>query len=181
MAEKYLDLIMNPVRMKIIQSLIGGKRLTVQNIGERLDDVPQATLYRHLNKLLKAGVIEVVEENQIRGTIEKVYGIAGNFMQKTNDQVLSMTAEEHSKFFFTYLMNLMEDFDQYINQEDRDIMKDGMMYRKAEIYMNDSELKEYLSDLVALMSRYSGNEPAPGRKLRTFGTIIIPQKNQKKQ
>lgn len=180
MEERYLDLLMNPVRMKIIQSLLIGKKMTVQRIGERMSETPQATLYRHLNKLLKSGVIEVVEENQIRGTVEKVYGLAGNFMAKTNEQMLSLTSEEHSKYFFTFLMNLMEEFDQYINQESRDMMKDGVMYRKAEMYMNDEEFKEYMTGLSALMSRYINNEPSSDRKLRTFGSIIIPQVGGKK-
>ena len=42
------------VRMKIIQLLVNGKRMTVQKFAERMEDVPQATLYRQLNKLLEA-------------------------------------------------------------------------------------------------------------------------------
>ncbi|UHA58283.1 helix-turn-helix domain-containing protein [Metabacillus litoralis] len=68
-------LILHPVRMKIVQTLIGSKEYTVQQIAARLTDVPQATLYRHLNKLLEAEVLKVVKENQIRGTVEKIYAL----------------------------------------------------------------------------------------------------------
>lgn len=70
-----IKLILHPVRMKIIQSLINGKKFTVNQIAERVKDVPQATLYRQLNTLLEADLIEVVQENQVRGTIEKVYAL----------------------------------------------------------------------------------------------------------
>ena len=75
MNQSKMKLILHPVRMKIIQSLLNGKNLTVQQLSQRAKDVPQATLYRHLNKLLEADFIQVVQENQIRGTVEKVYAL----------------------------------------------------------------------------------------------------------
>ena len=39
---------------------------TAQQLSEELQDVPQATLYRHLNKLEHAGVLVVAEERQVR-------------------------------------------------------------------------------------------------------------------
>ena len=52
-----IKVILHPVRMKIIQALIG-KEMTVQELSQWTEDVPQATLYRHLNKLLDAGFIQ---------------------------------------------------------------------------------------------------------------------------
>ena len=75
MNQSKMKLILHPVRMKIIQSLLNGKNMTVQQLSQRAKDVPQATLYRHLNKLLEADLIQVVQENQIRGTVEKVYAL----------------------------------------------------------------------------------------------------------
>ena len=75
MNQSKMKLILHPVRMKIIQSLLNGKNMTVQQLSQRAKDVPQATLYRHLNKLLEAELIQVVQENQIRGTVEKVYAL----------------------------------------------------------------------------------------------------------
>ena len=68
----FLNPILNPVRMRRIQSLAKNKNMTVQQIAQELTDVPQATLYRHLNKLLKAKAIVVVQENKVRGVLEKV-------------------------------------------------------------------------------------------------------------
>ena len=81
-----INTILHPVRMRIMQSLLGGKELTAQEISKRVSDVPQASLYRHLNRLLEAEVLEVVEENKVRGTMEKVYALS--------NQLETMTAKE---------------------------------------------------------------------------------------
>ena len=81
-----INTILHPVRMRIMQSLLGGKELTAQEISNRVSDVPQASLYRHLNSLLEAEVLEVVEENKVRGTMEKVYALS--------NQLETMTAKE---------------------------------------------------------------------------------------
>ena len=78
MSNKKIDNILHPIRMKVLQTLIGGRQLTVQQIGERLTDVPQATLYRHLNKLLETEILTVVAEKKVRGTTEKVLAINEN-------------------------------------------------------------------------------------------------------
>lgn len=73
MVQSSFDLLMHPVRMQIIQAFIGGKRMSVQELGGRLAEVPPATLYRHLNALVEGGVLTVAEERRVRGAIERVY------------------------------------------------------------------------------------------------------------
>ena len=53
------DLLLHPIRLRILVGLLG-RPMTAQQLGEVLEDVPQATLYRQLNKLAQAGVLEVV-------------------------------------------------------------------------------------------------------------------------
>ncbi len=57
-----IDIIMNPIRMRIIQTLVTKKELSTQEISEYLPDVPQATLYRHLHTLVHAHIIKTVHE-----------------------------------------------------------------------------------------------------------------------
>ena len=64
MHESKAELVLHPVRLRIIQSLIGGRERTPQQIAEELPDVAQATLYRHLGRLAKAGLVKVVAERQ---------------------------------------------------------------------------------------------------------------------
>ena len=66
-------IVMNPVRIRIAQYLILHEQGTTAQIGEELSDVPKASLYRHMKMLEDAGLIQVVQENKKRGTVEKVY------------------------------------------------------------------------------------------------------------
>ena len=75
MAKTGADVILHPVRMRIISTLFK-RRLTTQQIGRALPEVAQATLYRHLSRLMQAGVVAVVALRPVRGVTEKVYALA---------------------------------------------------------------------------------------------------------
>src|SRR5512137_805812 len=70
-----LDELLHPVRMRIVMALAGDQELTPLQLAEQLDDIPLATLYRQISRLAKAGILNVVEERPVRGTLEKVYGL----------------------------------------------------------------------------------------------------------
>lgn len=76
MAETLLDVVLNPVRMKVVCSIARRGAASALQLAKELPEVPQASLYRHIRKLADSGVIQVVEETRIRGTIERTYAIA---------------------------------------------------------------------------------------------------------
>ncbi|MEN6316695.1 MAG: helix-turn-helix domain-containing protein [Clostridiaceae bacterium] len=175
MKESKISILLHPIRMKLIQALLAGRRLTVQQITEFMPDVPPATMYRHLNKLLEAELIAVVEEKQVRGTVEKVYSLSEHANQQTSEEILNASREDQVKYFFTYLINLLGEFEKYINQENYDLLKDGVGYSQALIYADDNEFAELAKTLANTIMQATQNKPGQGRKARTLGTIIIPQ------
>jgi DNA-binding transcriptional ArsR family regulator len=168
-------LILHPVRMKITQSLLNGKRLNVQQIAERLKDVPQATLYRHLNKLLEADIIEVVQENQIRGTVEKVYGLKEQEVNSPED-FLNFSKDQHLELFFTFTTQLLGLYENYLDRGEVDLLKDGVSYRVANVQLTDEEYMELIRGMGALIQKAMLNERTPERKGRNIATIVIPEK-----
>lgn len=175
MKESKISIILHPIRMKMIQALAIGRRLTVQQISERVPDVPPATMYRHLNKLLEAEIIAVVEENQVRGTVEKIYSLAEHANEQAGKEMLTASREDHLNYFFTYLINLLGDYEKYLSQETYDFLKDGVGYSQATIYTNDEEFAELGKTLGTAIMQATQNKPGQGRKARTLSTIIIPQ------
>jgi DNA-binding transcriptional ArsR family regulator len=168
-------LILHPVRMKITQSLLNGKKLNVQQIAEILTDVPQATLYRHLNKLLEADVIEVVQENQIRGTVEKVYGLKEQEINSPED-FLNFSKEQHLELFFTFTTQLLGLYENYLDRGEVDLLKDGVSYRVANVQLTDEEYMELVRGIGTLIQNAMLNERTPERKGRNIATIVIPEK-----
>ncbi|WFR70984.1 helix-turn-helix domain-containing protein [Prescottella defluvii] len=69
-------MLLHPVRLRIVQALLSEEELTTNQLHERLSDVPIATLYRHVASLVKHDLIEVTDEQQIRGASEKTYRVA---------------------------------------------------------------------------------------------------------
>lgn len=175
MKETKVNIMLHPVRMRIIQTLIGDRKLTMQQINEQLPEVPQATMYRHLNKLLTGGILKIVEENQIRGTLEKVYSLTDNASLMTREDIESATKEDHFKYFFTFLLNLLGEYEKYLDQESYDIINDGVSFRQASAYLTDDEFLELMKEITISLMKVLENKPQNGRKLRTIATIVIPE------
>ena len=178
MKETKADLILHPVRMKILQTLASGRRKTVQQIAAKLTEVPQATLYRHLKKLLEAKVIEVVEENQVRGTIEKVYALPENNQLVSREEVLKAGPDEHLDYFMKFFASVLMNFEEYIRQPDYDFEKDMVSFRMATLYASDEEYSEFIRKYVELITPLLHNEDAPNRKKRSITNILTTQNNR---
>ncbi|MBS4201025.1 helix-turn-helix domain-containing protein [Bacillus sp. FJAT-49732] len=177
MKESKADVILHPVRMRIIQTLINGRKLTVQQIGEKLHDIPQATLYRHLNKLLQAKVIEVVEENPIRGAVEKVYALPEQAGSISPEEISKWTKEEHMDSFMKFISVVLADFERYVSQKEFDMQKDGAGYRQISFYATDEEYLEFLQTLSSAAVKLLQNEEGENRRKRTFTTIVTSENN----
>jgi DNA-binding transcriptional ArsR family regulator len=86
--ETKLDLVTHPVRLRILMALAGVER-TAQQIAATMSDIPTSSIYRHLQKLLDAGIVEVTAQRQIRGAVEKTLRIvreAAEIKQSDADQ-----------------------------------------------------------------------------------------------
>ena len=55
------DTLLHPVRLRIVQALVG-RQLTTQQLKDELSDVAQASLYRHVARLVDAGLLHVTDE-----------------------------------------------------------------------------------------------------------------------
>ncbi|EEG77932.1 helix-turn-helix domain-containing protein [Dethiobacter alkaliphilus] len=174
-----VNFLLHPIRMRIMQSLLGGKEHTAQEISQKVSDVPQATLYRHLNKLVEAEILEVVKENRVRGTVEKVYALSDQLQSVTAEEIKKASRQDHLNFFFSFLTNLLGDYEKYLQQENIDLEKDGVSYRQASLYLSNEELTELLTEMRKVVAKALDNDPTPERKLRTISTIVLPQSTDK--
>ncbi|OCA84532.1 transcriptional regulator [Bacillus sp. FJAT-27225] len=156
--------------MKIIQSLVNGGHRTAYELLDFIKDVPQATLYRHLNKLLEAGFIEVVQENQIRGTVEKVYALK----QTGITDVDNASKDQHLELFFTFLAHLMGMYEDYLSSG-YNLQRDGVSYRVARMHLTDKEFMELGGKMGKLINEGMKNQPSNERKPRNLATIIVPE------
>lgn len=177
MSESKADILLHPVRMRIIQAMMH-EPLTVQQMKERLPDIPQATLYRHLKKLHEAGTVFVVEEQPIRGTIEKVYSLQPKEVHLSSNDVQHYSRDEYMGLFMKFMANLMSEYNRYVSQDGINFEKDGVSLRQASLHLSDEEFLTFVQELGQLYSKVLTNKPAPHRKKRTFANIIIPEASE---
>ncbi|OCA90750.1 hypothetical protein A8F94_02410 [Bacillus sp. FJAT-27225] len=174
MKEQKADLILHPVRMRIIQSLLN-RDLTTQEMKEYLPEVPQATLYRQLKKLVDGKVIRISAERPIRGTVEKVYSMsAGQGTIGGNSQENEST-DDYLSYFIKFTANLIGEFESYLQKGNVDLYKDGVSFRQASLYLDDEEFARFVKDLSDVFVKVISNKPGEGKKRRTVATIIIPE------
>jgi DNA-binding transcriptional ArsR family regulator len=174
MLETKADLLLHPTRLRIIQAFMPPKRLTAQAIGAVLPDVPPATLYRHLNKLTKGGVLAVVERRQVRGTTEKVYALLAGGAYPNPEDLAAASKEDHLRYFTTFVATLLGDFARYLEREHVDLFTDNVGYRQVPLYLSDEEFTRMVVELNVVLAPVLANGPGPGRRRRLLSTVVMP-------
>jgi DNA-binding transcriptional ArsR family regulator len=172
---KKLDALLHPIRMRIMQALLGDKRLNVSDLLKLLPDIPQATLYRHINILKNLEIIEVIKENRIRGAVEKIYRLNIDNAHIKPEDVMHMTKEDHFNFFFKYILNILSNFECYLSQEKFDFMADMVSYRQVEFNLSDKEFMELSKTVSESYMKAASNELTTDRKRRLIYTITMPR------
>ncbi len=164
---------MNPLRIKILQELGLKEKATTKQLQAACGDIAQATLYRHLNELLKNDIIHVVGENVINGIIERVYAIKTNVSEQIANDPMAISQTEYLNMFSQYMISILTDFKSYMShQEAIAQITTSLGFSSNSLFLTAEELHEMASEIHASINKRLQNEPAPGRKLRKISTII---------
>ena len=172
------DLLLHPVRLRIVKAFLGDRALTTSQLAAELDDVPAGSLYRHVALLTKAGVLQVVAERRIRGAIERTYTLRLFAAQIQPGEAAAMTLDEHAQAFLAYIAGLLADFDRYLASSPSDPVQDGADYRMAALWLTDAELTDLRRDLVRVFQPRLANAPGEGRRRRMIYNVVLPAPEQ---
>ena len=174
------DLLLHPVRLRVVQALLGDRVLTTGELHAELNDVPAATLYRHVAVLADAGVLEVAAERRVRGSTERSYRLATEAASLGPEEVAGMSREQHRRAFGTFVAALLADFDRWVDADGADshrrpdLLRDGVGYRLLALWLDDEEFDGLVADLRRVMGERLENRPRPGRRRRVLGTVFLP-------
>lgn len=172
------DLLLHPVRLRIIKAFLGDRALTTAQLAAELDDVPPGSLYRHVARLTQAGILQVVAERRIRGAVERTYVLRLMAAQVGVADAAAMDRDQHAQAFMAFVAGLLGDFDRYLaaGGADRvpDLARDGVSYRAAAMWLTDAELTDFVRDLMAVVQPRLANAPAKGRRRRLLYSVFLP-------
>jgi DNA-binding transcriptional ArsR family regulator len=172
------DLLLHPVRLRIVKAFLGDRALTTAQLAAELSDVPVGSLYRHVSRLTKAGLIQVVAERRVRGAVERTYTLRLAAARLQPDEVATMGPEDHTHAFMAFVAGLLGDFDRYLASETFDPVGDGAAYRVAGMWLNDAEYADFLRDLTRIAMPRLANAQGKGRRRRIFYQILLPGPEQ---
>jgi predicted DNA-binding transcriptional regulator YafY len=168
------DLLLHPVRLRIVQAFLGERPLTTSQLAAELPDVPAGTLYRHVATLTKAGVLQVVAERRVRGAVERTYMLRLHASQIGPSEVAAMTPDQHAQAFMAFVAGLLADFDRYLAAGKPDPVRDRAGFRLAALWLTDAELEAFLRDLAAVIQPRLAQAPGSKRRRRVVAGVMLP-------
>jgi hypothetical protein len=168
------ELLLHPVRLRIVQAFLGDRALTTGDLQAELADVPPATLYRQVARLVQHGVLSVVAERRVRGAVQRTYVMRTAAARISTDEVAKMSADEHRQAFLAFVAGLIGDAERYLARGHVDPVRDGASYNMAGLWLDDGELFEFLRDLYTVVQPRLANGPRPGRTRRILATVLLP-------
>jgi len=168
------DLLLHPVRLRIVKAFLGDRALTTTQLAAELQDVPAGSLYRHVALLAKAGVLQVVAERRVRGAVERTYTLRLFAAQVGPGEAAAMTREEHAQAFMAFVAGLLADFDRYLAAGAPDLARDGVSYRGSAMWLTDAEFADFLRDINAVFLPRLANAPGKGRRRRMVFSVLLP-------
>jgi DNA-binding transcriptional ArsR family regulator len=167
------ELLLHPVRLRIIEAFLGDRKLTTADLRAELRDVPPASLYRHLARLIDAGVLDVVSERKVRGTVERTY-VKHSRLNISGSELAQLSREELRRVFLSHVAALLADIDHYLERDDIDVRRGGATLRIAALWLTDGELSELAAGFVRLLQPYLDHPATPDRTRRVLRTIVLP-------
>lgn len=168
------DLLLHPVRLRIVQAFLGDRALTTTQLGAELSDVPAASLYRHVARLVAAGVLQVVAQRRVRGAVERTYVLRLAAARIGPAEIEAMSADDYRQMFMAYAAGLLADFDRYLQRPEVDLVKDGVAFGIEGLWLDDAEFAELMRDLYRVLQPRRANAPKPGRRRRLLASVLLP-------
>lgn len=169
-----LDLLLHPVRLRIVHAMSGGRTRTTSDLCASLPDVPKTTVYRHVALLADAGLLEVTHERRVHGAVERHYRLRRERAVIDADEAASMTLDDHRHAFTAALAGLHADFNAYLDRDDADPTADSVGYTQVPLWLDQNELAELIDEILAAIRSKGHNKPTPGRSLHLLSPILFP-------
>ncbi|MGW3347535.1 helix-turn-helix domain-containing protein [Nonomuraea rubra] len=169
-----LELILHPIRLRIMWALSGGRIRTTSELCESLPDVPKTTLYRHVGLLADAGLLEVAGEQRVRGVVERHYRLRQGAADIDLDTARAMTLEDHRHGFAAAMAALLAEFNAYLDRPAADPEADRVGYRQGTLWLSPEEMEEVAIELRDVLRARAGNGPGAGRVPYVLSAIFFP-------
>jgi DNA-binding transcriptional ArsR family regulator len=168
------DLLLHPIRLRIVHAVRDGRPFTTSQLCERLPDVPKTTVYRHVGLLATGRVVEVESERRVRGAVERRYRLHLARTMVDPDTAASMSADDHRRGFAAATLALLAEFNAYLDREGADPVADRVSYRQFSLWLSNDEKAAFIEEVAAAIRARTFQGPSPERRQHMLSTILFP-------
>ena len=98
------------------------------------------------------GILKIVSERQVRGTIERTYALASDFNADIQKIMERNTSAAYMQMFTQYMMGFARQFQQHCRNTEIDFQHEMSGFSLAPLYLTDEELKELISKLTEIFT-----------------------------
>lgn len=165
-------LLLHPVRLRIVNAILDGRHFTTAQLGQRLTDVSKATIYRQLALLVAGDLIQVVDEERVRGGIRRTYQLTSRRPLLHDDDVSQLTADHHRDLMSNLATTMVAEFSRYLSRPDA--QPTATSYRQYALWLTDDERKRLSQDLSEVIERYARQTPDHERHLHMLTAVLFP-------
>lgn len=180
--QSFLEAMVHPVSARLFMEVSLRKEATAGDLALALPDIPQATLYRHLNTMAEKGLLKIVAQRKKRALYEKVYAVSLAFGEGIGELLKQNRGDVYAAMFFQFMMTFYGEFQAYASRPGIDIANDGSGFSMGPIFATNEELKQTMMEIGALIEKLRSNAPTTGsgRRMHTIGLIISPPGDNEK-
>lgn len=162
-----MKVLSNPVKLRIMQYVQENDTVTTKQIAEKLTDVPTATLYRHINTMLKEEILIIAEERKVRGSLERSIAVNKQMMVDVGNDGIAGAA-------YQFLMNLFLQFRKYEEKGNCDPIRDMLSMRICMLKLTDEKFYEMFNEWKDMIDKYQKEEDTLHGKMRSISFISAP-------
>ena len=162
------DVLQHPVRLRVVQALLGERSLTTAQLAEELPDVPKPSLYRHVAALTQAGVLAVTGERRVRGAVERTFRLEPGAASADTADVSAMTDDEQRAAFAVFTAGLGAAFEAFLAEG----QGGAHGYRTAALHLAPGDAEELAARVREAVSPWLA--PRAGARRYLLSTVLLP-------
>ena len=167
--EKLLKILTDPVSNSILQMIRMKGKMTISDILSENSQIPRATVYRKIEKMLEVGAIEIVDFHKVRGQTENVYAIKQMYIANTE------TDEESLKVVTISIMQILDQYTRYFQSGNTDVNRDKLFLLNYAISLSDKDFSAMMNDIFKIADKYRKKKPSPDAKMRSLYLLSAPE------
>lgn len=166
--EKLLKVLTDPVSNRILQMIRVRGQMTISDILAKNTQVPRATVYRKIDKMLEVDAIYIADTNKVRGQIENVYAIKEMYISNPESN------EDSLRIVTVSLMQILDLYDRYFGGDDADVNRDKLFMLNYAITLSDDDFSDMMNEIFAVVDKYQHKENFENAKLRNLYLLSAP-------